>query len=140
MASSPSFNDFSLHVGQDMDHPIEHSVERPLHRPAVDARSTFASSAGQNPGGAVTNFPLLLSRASPLRIPRSTAAYGLGKSEAGIPPSPGGASLSTPRESMETSVPGTPSSPRTPGGRRRSPKIDGLDYYEFCELIRSSSM
>lgn len=22
----------------------------------------------------------------------------------------------------------------------RSPKIDGLDYYEFCELIRSSSM
>lgn len=80
---------------------------------------THTHRSSSSAAGAVTNFPLLLSRASPLRIPRSTAAYGLGKSEAGIPPSPGGASLSTPRESMETSVPGTPSSPRTPGGRRR---------------------
>jgi hypothetical protein len=33
-----------------------------------------------------------------------------------------------------------PSSPRTPGGRRRKQKIHGLDYYEFCELVRAGSL
>ncbi|KAK2076125.1 hypothetical protein QBZ16_001057 [Prototheca wickerhamii] len=82
-----------------------------------------------------------MSRVSPLRIPRTTMGLGMGRADGGAPASPGsGAPLSTPRESLEASAPGTPSSPLTPGGRRRSPKIDGLDYYEFCELIRSSSM
>jgi hypothetical protein len=45
------------------------------------------------------------------------------------------------RPSTDPSEPASPRSPRTPGGRRRkSGKIDGVDYYDYCELIRTSSL
>ncbi|KAL4419267.1 hypothetical protein ABPG77_004825 [Micractinium sp. CCAP 211/92] len=100
-----------------------------------------------------------------LSIPRTSVAHLLEQrlktAECGTPrssldmPSP---SLPTPRASLggvsmgspltprapaaaDASEPASPRSPRTPGGRRRkSGKIDGMDYYEFCELIRSSSL
>lgn len=86
-------------------------------------RSSFnpASLAVHFAGSPHTGIPILMSRVSPLRIPRTSMAYGgISRAETGVPPSPGAAgALSTPRESLESSTPGTPNSPHTPGGRRR---------------------
>lgn len=40
----------------------------------------------------------------------------------------------------EESVPVSPRSPKTPGGRRRKQRIDGLDSFEWLELVRGSSL
>ena len=40
----------------------------------------------------------------------------------------------------EESMPVSPRSPKTPGGRRRKQRIDGLDSFEWLELVRGSSL
>jgi hypothetical protein len=100
--------------------------------------------------------PPILTKA--LNIPRSSVAHFLSQSstrpDSGETPrssldttfASGSTSyLPTPRASMSEDIPETPrspTSPTSPSGRRKakSQKIDGLDYYEFCELIRSSSL
>jgi hypothetical protein len=62
----------------------------------------------------------------PLEIPRREGASHVG--EALFPDAPGAS---------------TPTARQGSGWRRVRPKegkIDGMDYYEFCELIRSSSL
>lgn len=49
-------------------------------------------------------------------------------------------SVPTPHTAMSGDEPSSPRSPTTPGGRRRrAQKIHGMDYYEFCELVRAGS-
>lgn len=54
------------------------------------------------------------------------------------------ASLATPRASLCCDeVPSSPTSPTSPGSntrKRRQSKIHGMDYYEFCELVRAGSL
>jgi hypothetical protein len=40
----------------------------------------------------------------------------------------------------EESAPVSPRSPKTPGGRRRKQRINGLDSFEWLELVRGSSL
>lgn len=162
-----SFNDLSMGAaswGDDGESPQERpqgfsppaSVSVPASPRLPVHTSPFGSSA---PGtGGFLKSPAL-------SIPRTSVAHLLEQrlktAECGTPrssldmPSP---SLPTPRASLagvsagsplsprapaaaDASEPASPRSPRTPGGRRRkSGKIDGMDYYEFCELIRSSSL
>lgn len=54
-------------------------------------------------------------------------------------------SVPTPRASLSvdegTNGVADPASPRTPGGRKKkNNKIHGLDYYEFCELVRAGNL
>ncbi|KDD73674.1 hypothetical protein H632_c1939p0 [Helicosporidium sp. ATCC 50920] len=92
----------------------------------------------------------IASRVAPLRIPTSVSGLKGVDSPSATPRSAlvapqlsVGSPLSVAVPSMEGTgeLPSSPRSPQSPGGRRkRSPKIDGLDYYEFCELLRSSSL
>jgi len=54
------------------------------------------------------------------------------------------ASLPTPRASLCCDeVPSSPTSPTSPGSnarKKRQSKIHGMDYYEFCELVRAGSL
>jgi len=88
-----------------------------------------------------------------LTIPRTSVAHILlRESSLSTPRSqldmPSSASLPTPSHSLTAAdEPGSPKSPKspksptTPGGRRRrQQKIHGMDYYEFCELVRAGSL
>jgi hypothetical protein len=152
MASSTSFNDFSMHVAHEVDD--DHSEQ--LHAPTAPHASHLPSAPPILSTSAPTTLGLASSSA--LKIPRSSLAHLLAQrsAEAGTPrssldvaPSSGTPtprnSLSSPRSptlaASAADEPASPRSPRTPGGRRkRAQKIDGMDYYEFCELIRSSSL
>ncbi len=122
--------------------PAAHPAARTLPHLTPPAGRTFAAST------------------RPLSIPRASIAHVLG---AALPPDGGGASrrdsmsvtsLGTPRSPLGADAagsaptprasladePASPRSPTTPGGRRRrAQKIHGLDYYEFCELVRAGS-
>ena len=54
------------------------------------------------------------------------------------------ASLPTPRASLCCDdIPSSPTSPTSPGSnarKKRQSKIHGMDYYEFCELVRAGSL
>jgi len=54
------------------------------------------------------------------------------------------ASLPTPRTSLCCDdVPSSPTSPNSPGSmarKKKQSKIHGMDYYEFCELVRAGSL
>lgn len=148
-----SFNDFSMHVGQEVDSHLDHVESkrpdsRPRDVPRGDRPSPFVvGSAPASGAGLTAGLPPFKSPA--LKIPRSSVAHILSRVESSTPrssldapasaPSPREGALPSPRSSLEE--PASPRSPTTPGGRRRrAQKIDGLDYYEFCELIRSSSL
>jgi hypothetical protein len=83
-----------------------------------------------------------------LSIPRTSVSailqrdYGSGTPRSSLDDFSGG-SVPTPHTALSGDEPPTPSSPRsptTPGGRRRrAQKIHGMDYYEFCELVRAGS-
>lgn len=87
-----------------------------------------------------------------LKIPRTSVGQILNRADiVGTPrsslesPASTGVTPRSFQDRLSEDVPETPRSPNSPnsptgGRRRRSPKIDGLDYYEFCELIRSSSL
>ncbi|KAL4420011.1 hypothetical protein ABPG75_007109 [Micractinium tetrahymenae] len=164
-----SFNDLSMGAASWGDDGESHQ-ERPQGSPAPPlAPASVPASPRVLPihatpfGSAPAPGGFLKSPA--LSIPRTSVAHLLEQrlktAECGTPRSlldMQSPSLPTPRASMgssspgspltprapaaaDASEPGTPRSPRTPGGRRRkSGKIDGMDYYEFCELIRSSSL
>ncbi|KAI3425377.1 hypothetical protein D9Q98_009141 [Chlorella vulgaris] len=161
LTSSTSFNDFSMHVATDVDHEQGADAQGAAGAHAPMQASVFGSSAP-------TSGYAGLGSSAALKIPRSSMAHllaqralGSGLSgDAGTPrssldvPAPSSAATS-PRASIEAPSPRSPGgpmgaaaeeppsprSPRTPGGRRKKQtKVDGMDYYEFCELIRSSSL
>lgn len=159
LPSNTSFNDFSMHVGQEVETgshesqgnflpPRRYSYDFPLPGSLSPVRSS-APVAGRT-----------FAASKALSIPRTSIAHVLG---APLPPDGGGASrrdsmsvasLGTPRSPLGADAagsaptprasladePASPRSPTTPGGRRRrAQKIHGLDYYEFCELVRAGS-
>ncbi|GAB4815758.1 hypothetical protein N2152v2_002804 [Parachlorella kessleri] len=110
LASHPSFNDFSFHVNSEVHEE-----------------------------GLAPIFP----RSAALKIPKSGAEKSpLGPARADS--TPRSVVLGTPR--LTEDAPSSPRSPRSPGTRRRtagtprSPKIDGMDYYDWADLLRSSSL
>ncbi|KAL4533684.1 hypothetical protein Ndes2526B_g07415 [Nannochloris sp. 'desiccata'] len=148
LAASHSFNDFSMHTQQDIDdhHETHMSTTQPIdmREPAAKAPvRTSPFTVGSAPAGMAP-----ISTSSALKIPRNSVASILlpSHSTGGTPRSSlelSWNSLPTPRHSMsdEPSSPKSPKSPTTPGGRRRkSQKIHGMDYYEFCELVRAGSL
>lgn len=85
---------------------------------------------------------LTLARASFLGTPKKT--NGGEQTPRSSLDLPNASSISTPRASLceeGDGMPASPKSPRTPGGKRKKGnKIHGLDYYEFCELVRAGSL
>lgn len=162
LMSTVSFNDFSMHVMMDEDHgashvhefgPTSQALTQPVAIPAVGKSDMFKPSLGKIK---TPQSPISISNS--LKIPRTSVAGILGTPKATIlnmedttPRSSldlhEGSSVPTPRASIskdadgEGSTPVSPKSPRTPGGRRKKQnKIHGLDYYEFCELVRAGSL
>ena len=165
LMSTVSFNDFSMHVMMDEDHADGHidksglnnsnrSVTQPVSIPTsqgMDAQDFNAMKLDK----IKTSSPLIGSKS--MSIPRNSVASIFTTPKAAM------ASVETPRSSLDLcessslptprasissreldgdeSAPVSPRSPRTPGGRRkRHNKIHGLDYYEFCELVRAGSL
>lgn len=162
LMSAVSFNDFSMHVMMDDEEhggrhgdivPKSQITTQPVAIPPMSGSEVFNPNLGKIK---TPQSPVSLSNS--LKIPRTSVAGILGTPKASIlnnedttPRSSldlyEGSSLPTPRASIsrevdgEASTPVSPNSPRTPGGRRRKPnKIHGLDYYEFCELVRAGSL
>lgn len=68
------------------------------------------------------------------RTPSVLAAWGAGTIFSRSPAQP----INIPSAKHEPSDTSGPPPPDTP--RRKTGKINGLDYYEWCELVRSSSL
>lgn len=114
--------------------------------------SPFVGGSGGAGGGPPGGGPPVATKA--LTIPRTPVAHILlRESSLSTPRSqldmPSAASLPTPSHSLtgagdepgSPKSPKSPKSPTTPGGRRRrQQKIHGMDYYEFCELVRAGSL
>lgn len=167
LMSTVSFNDFSMHVMMDedegavKDNPFcatPQALTQPVTiSPAVAERVDVYDLDNSNLGRIKTQqSPITIPKG--LKIPRTSVAGILGTPRASMltheDTTPRSSldlyetsSLPTPRTSIskecdaEGSVPVSPKSPRTPGGRRKKQnKIHGLDYYEFCELVRAGSL
>lgn len=161
LMSTLSFNDFSMHVMMDEDHGKSYGDV------AIPATQTMPVAIPPPVNGSDVHNPHLskiktsqpaIKISDSLKIPRTSVAQILGTPKASIqnyedttPRSSldvfEGSSVPTPRASIsrdgdgEGSIPVSPKSPRTPGGRRKKQnKIHGLDYYEFCELVRAGSL
>lgn len=67
------------------------------------------------------------------RTPSVLAAWGAGTIFSRSP------AINIPAAKSAPAAPPGPSPPDTPR-RRQAGKINGLDYYEWCELVRSSSL
>ena len=165
LMSAVSFNDFSMHVMMDEDHGGSYGdITVPTSQTAIQTKpvsipppvrgsDVFKPSLGKI---RTPQSPVAISNS--LKIPRTSVAGILGTPKASTqnyeettPRSSldlyEGSGLPTPRASLsrevdgEGSTPVSPKSPRTPGGRRKKQnKIHGLDYYEFCELVRAGSL
>lgn len=167
LASAVSFNDFSMHVMLDGDHQVQYDEkpcdastmagsgkERPITQPMSIPNASQGMDMSNNDKAPPS--PLFISKS--LTIPRTSVASILGTPKAATmaaAETPRSSldlietsSMPTPRASLSSrdtegdgSVPVSPRSPKTPGGRRkRQNKIHGLDYYEFCELVRAGSL
>lgn len=145
MASTHSFNDFSMHINQEVDDHMDHhsSDTRPVAMPEMPTRAPPRASPFAV-GSAPASMAPITTKA--LRIPRTSVASILMREPSSTPRSSldlAATSLPSPRHSMadEPGSPKSPRSPTTPGGRRRKQqKIHGMDYYEFCELVRAGSL
>ena len=161
--STVSFNDFSMHVMMDEDHGDGHidksglnnsnrSVTQPVSIPTSQGmdRQDFNTAKLDR---IKTSSPLIVSKSMSIPVASIfTTPKAAAMASAETPRSSldlcESSSLPTPRASISSreidgdeSVPVSPRSPRTPGGRRkRHNKIHGLDYYEFCELVRAGSL
>eukprot|EP00887_Chlorella_sp_A99_P002981 scaffold24.g2981.t1 len=166
LAASSSFNDFSMHIQAEVEREMDVAIAPGASQMGPGNGNSVASKEALGAGPVGSSSPFVVGSAPPgfsglapprspaLKIPRTSVAHllsqasGLGTPrnsvDAGAAPSIGGTAPS-PRASLEDPgsprTPRSPRSPLTPGGRRRKEgKIDGMDYYEFCELIRSSSL
>lgn len=168
LASAVSFNDFSMHVMLDGDHQVQYDEtpcdastmagcekERPMTQPVSIPTASQGVNMSNNNDKAPPS-PLFISKT--LKVPRTSVASILGTPKASTvaaAETPRSSldlietsSMPTPRASLSSrdaegdgSVPVSPRSPKTPGGRRKKQnKIHGLDYYEFCELVRAGSL
>lgn len=136
MPSSPSFSDFSMGVGQEdmsvdvpqtqtathSDVPSGKIHARPCQRHSLDSRFSFGSSTSSD--------------SSP------TEQGKLSRGNSGVPiPQQERSFLNHFMPSAAKYAHGTaPADTKPPYGKYPEKKIDGMDYYEFCELIRSNSL
>lgn len=142
LVSHPSFNDFSFHVQEEISSDVDLKPENSSYKKfCSDAKPSSTEQlyvpaspfgppvVGSAPAGlAPINAPKTAALAIPSHSPTQYLVESTPKS-------------TTPRRS--TDLPATPRSPTSPGSQRRhpkSPKINGMDYYDFCELLRSSSL
>lgn len=164
LMSTVSFNDFSMHVMMDEDHGKSYGdITVPTSQTAtmpVALAPPLNGSDVHNPnlGKIRTPQSAIKVTTNSMKIPRTSVAAILGTPKSSsqsyedtTPRSSldlfDGSGIPTPRASIsreadgEGSSPVSPKSPRTPGGRRKKQnKIHGLDYYEFCELVRAGSL
>ena len=167
LSQTISFSDFSMHVMDEEEHVHGH-VQRASGNPGLPSPPRIATKPVAIPGGHddVTSLDAELSnlRIHTKGVPASPLSKSLGipsvASIFGTPKVGVGTSGETPRSSLdlydtsissaptptrtsadgEESVPVSPRSPKTPGGRRRKQKINGLDSFEWLELVRGSSL
>jgi hypothetical protein len=131
LRQSPSFNDFSLHVAQDAESEFE---DHGAHRANSGARMTRHSSPFPASYPADTRSHLeYLSREGESRLWNGRPPSGASSGAKGLHIPQG-------KLSYQNHLPSASAPPRAPSRRKREGKIDGMDYYEFCELIRSSSL
>lgn len=141
MPSSPSFSDFSMGCGQEELHGEEpHSQSLPAqpaqnswrgrgfeHSTSFGSRGSSDSSSSaegscDKPG---KDRGIKAGRSAGMAIPQADLAF----QNHFIPAAARHVQASTP-----------PADGKPPRQKYPEKKIDGMDYYEFCELIRSNSL
>ncbi|KAL3162359.1 hypothetical protein ABBQ32_010041 [Trebouxia sp. C0010 RCD-2024] len=138
MPSSPSFSDFSMGVGQE-EMPTEdvHAQSLPSQpargfwRRSLDrsvslgsrSSSDSASSGSGSPDKTQNDTSSKTGRSTGMAIPQADRTFQ---------------NHFIPAAARQAGTP--PADTKPPRQKYPEKKIDGMDYYEFCELIRSNSL
>jgi hypothetical protein len=137
LPSSPSFNDFSLgcqEAAEEGSTAYAQSLPTGLPVSGWAGRRSFEGATEKTSHVAAQRWRLATAAISEgLGLKHDSAPAG---TSTGIPIPQGRRAFDNHQQQTEQAeVPGRP-------GRRkyRNNKIDGLDYYDYCELIRSSSL